>query len=161
MTLKFLALPSVSLLWLKELVKFRQMILNKKDIVTKIKEGKRGTEIEKDPVLKRIESLIKTYQDLSDRFIDSKNTKIVVVMNPDKLSLSESKDIFNRVKDLDMTIPYVILNKFTGDESICKTLKKEFVGTEVLRFSKNKNEIVGVDCLEDLNLPFDLKKLED
>ena len=161
LTLKFLALPSVSLLWLKELVKFRQMILNKKGIITKIKEGKRGSEVEKDPVLKRIESLIKTYQHLSDRFIDSKNTKIVVVMNPDKLSLSESKDIFSRVKDLDMTIPYVILNKFEGDETVCKTLKKEFVGTEVLRFSKNKNEIVGVDCLEGLNLPFDLKKLEE
>ncbi|MCK5201063.1 MAG: ArsA family ATPase, partial [Spirochaetales bacterium] len=36
LTLKFLALPSVSLLWLRELVKFRQMILDKKEIVTKI-----------------------------------------------------------------------------------------------------------------------------
>jgi len=161
LTLKFLALPSVSLLWLRELVKFRQMILNKKDIVTKIKDGKKGTELEKDPVLKRIENLIITYQQLADRFEDSRNTKIVVVMNPDKLSLSESKDIYTRLNDLKMTIPYIILNKFKGDETVCKTLEKDFKGTEVLRFPKNETEIVGVDCLEGLELPFDLKRLED
>ncbi len=160
LTLKFLALPSVSLLWLKELVKFRQMILNKKDIVTKIKEGKKGTEIEKDPVLKRIEDLIKVYQKLLDKFVDSKNTKIIVVMNPDKLSLSESRDIVIRLKDLDMTIPYIILNKFVGDESICKILEKDFKGTEVIRFNKNDTEIVGLDCMEGLALEFDLYGLE-
>ena len=161
LTLKFLALPSVSLLWLKELVKFRQMILNKKDIITKIKDGRKGTEIEKDPVLKRIEGLIITYQKLTNQFIDSKNTKIVIVMNPDKLSLSESKDILIRLKDLDMTIPFIILNKFAGNEGICETLEKEFSGTEVIRFPQNETEIVGLDCIEELNLPFDLKKLED
>ncbi len=161
LTLKFLALPSVSLLWLRELVKFRQMILNKKDIVTKIKDGKKGTELEKDPVLKRIENLIVTYQQLSDRFEDSRNTKIVVVMNPDKLSLSESKDIYTRLNDLKMTIPYIILNKFKGDESICEILEKEFKGTEVLRFPQNDTEIVGLDCLDGLDLSFDLKGFDD
>ena len=161
LTLKFLALPSVSLLWLRELVKFRQMILNKKDIVTKIKDGKKGTELEKDPVLKRIENLIITYQQLADRFEDSRNTKIVVVMNPDKLSLSESKDIYTRLNDLNMTIPYIILNKFKGDESICETLEKEFKGTEVLRFPQNETEIVGLDCLGGLDLAFDLKGFDD
>lgn len=161
LTLKFLALPSVSLMWLKELVKFRQLILNKKDIVTKIKEGKRGTEIEKDPVLKRIEGLILTYQKLSNQFADRKNTKIIVVMNPDKLSFSESKDIFSRVKDLDMTISYIILNKFSGEEIICNTLEKEFKDTEVIKIPMNEIEIVGLDCLENLELSFDLKRLED
>jgi len=161
LTLKFLALPSVSLLWLKELVNFRQMILNKKDIVTKIKEGKRGTEIEKDPVLKRIENLIGVYQELSDLFVDSKSTKIAVVMNPDKLSLSESRDIVTRLKDLNMTIPYIILNKFDGDESICKTLENDFKDTEVIRFHKHDTEIVGLDCMDGLDLQFDLKRLEN
>jgi len=161
LTLKFLALPSVSLLWLRELVKFRQMILNKKDIVTKIKKGKRGTEIEKDSVLKRTEGLIIIYQKLADQFSDRKNTKIVVVMNPDKLSLSESKDILIRLKDLDMTIPYIILNKFTGDETNYESLGKEFKNSKVIRFPKNETEIVGMDCLEGLDLTFDLNRLED
>jgi len=161
LTLKFLALPSVSLLWLRELVKFRQMILDKKEIVTKIKKGRKGLEVEKDPVLKRIEGLIEVYQRLSNLFVDSSSTKIVVVMNPDKLSLSESRDIVTRLKDLDMTIPYIILNKFIGDESICETLEKEFKETEVLRFPKNDTEIVGLDCIEGLNLTFDLNRLED
>ena len=161
LTLKFLALPSVSLLWLKELVKFRQMILNKKEIVTKIKEGRREIEVEKDPVLNRIEDLIRVYKKLSNLFVDSNNTKIIVVMNPDKLSLSESRDIVSRLKDLDMTIPYIILNKFTGDESICETLENNFKRTEVIRVQKNDTEIVGLDCMDGIDLQFDLKRLED
>lgn len=161
LTLKFLALPSVSLLWLRELVKFRQMILDKKEIVTKIKEGKRGTEVEKDPVLKRIEDLIRVYQKLADLFVDRNNTKIILVMNPDKLSLSESRDIVTQLKDLEMSIPYIILNKFTGDESICKTLEEDFKGTEVIKINKYDTEIVGLDCIEGLTLPFNLKRLGD
>ncbi|MCK5153847.1 MAG: ArsA family ATPase, partial [Spirochaetales bacterium] len=161
LTLKFLALPSVSLLWLRELVKFRQMILSKKDIVTKIKNGKKGTELEKDPVLKRIEKLIVTYQKLANRFEDSKNTKIIVVLNPDKLSLSESRDILARLKDLGMAIPYIILNKFNGDETVCKILEKEFKGTEIIRFPENDTEIVGLDCLDGLGLAFDLMNFEN
>ncbi len=161
LTLKFLALPSISLLWLGELVKFRQMILNKKEIVTKIKEGRRKKDIEKDPVLKRIETLIVNYKILAERFTNSKHTKIIVVMNPDKLSLSESKDIYNRLNELEIKVPYIILNKFSGNESFSTILEKEFKGTEILRFPKNDTEIVGLDCLEGLNLSFDLKRLED
>ena len=161
LTLKFLALPSISLLWLGELVKFRQMILNKKEIVTKIKEGRRKKDIEKDPVLKRIETLIVNYKILAERFTNSKHTKIIVVMNPDKLSLSESKDIYNRLNELEMKVPYIILNKFSGNESFGTILEKEFKGTEILRFPKNDTEIIGLDCLEGLDLSFDLKQLED
>ncbi len=39
LTLKFLALPDVSLLWLSELSQFRQLILNKDQIITRIKQG--------------------------------------------------------------------------------------------------------------------------
>ncbi len=161
LTLKFLALPSVSLLWLMELVKFRQMILDKKEIVTKIKEGKKGAEVEKDPVLNRIEDLIRVYQKLADLFADSIDTKIILVMNPDKLSLSESRDITSQLMDLKMTVPYIILNKFEGDESICKTLENDFIGTEVIRFKKNDSEIIGLDRIEEYSLSFDLNQLQD
>jgi len=161
LTLKFLALPSVSLLWLMELVKFRQMILDKKEIVTKIKEGKKGAEVEKDPVINRIEDLIRVYQKLADLFADSIDTKIILVMNPDKLSLSESRDITSQLMDLKMTVPYIILNKFEGDESICKTLENDFIGTEVIRFKKNDSEIIGLDRIEEYSLSFDLNQLQD
>ncbi len=161
LTLKFLALPSVSLLWLMELVKFRQMILDKKEIVTKIKEGKKGAEVERDPVLNRIEDLIRVYQKLADLFADSIDTKIILVMNPDKLSLSESRDITAQLMDLKMTVPYIILNKFEGDESICKTLENDFIGTEVIRFKKNDSEIIGLDRIEEYSLSFDLNQLQD
>lgn len=161
LTLKFLALPSISLLWLEELVKFRQIILDKKEIVTKIKKGGKGTKVEKDPVLKRTEDLIRVYRKLADLFADSIDTKIILVMNPDKLSLSESRDIAAQLMDLKMTVPYIILNKFEGDESICKTLENDFMGTKVIRFKKNDSEIIGLDRIEDYTLSFDLNRLQD
>jgi len=161
LTLKFMALPSVSLLWLKELVKFRQMILDKKKIVTKILEGKNGREIERDPVLKRIDELIKVYQNLSNLFVDSRKTKIIVVMNPDKLSLSESRDIVSSFKDLDMSIPYIVLNKFNKDESFCKILEKEFNDAEVIKFPRNETEIIGLECIDGLEILFDIDRFQD
>lgn len=153
LTLKFLALPSVSLLWLKELVKFRRMILDKKQIVTKIMDRKKGKDVETDPILDRIEKLMRVYTKMSNLFIDKEQTKIIVVMNPDKLSLSESRDIYTRLKDLDMTIAYVILNKYKKENALTELIEKEFTESTIIRLEKQKTEIVGLECMDKITLP--------
>ena len=42
LTLKFLSLPLITLIWLEELLKLRRQIYEKKEIVSKIKIGKKG-----------------------------------------------------------------------------------------------------------------------
>lgn len=159
LTLKFLALPSTSLLWLKELVNFRTMILEKKKIVTKILNEKTGITKESDPVLLRIEKLIKTYGILRDQFSDGDATKIILVLNPDKLSLSESKDIRDRLKELEISLPYAILNKLEAGSAISEEYEREFPESTVFSLEKQEKEIIGIEDFERINLEKEIEAI--
>jgi anion-transporting ArsA/GET3 family ATPase len=142
----------VSLLWLEELIKFRKMILDKKQIVTRIMDRKKGKEVENDPILNRIESLMRIYKELANLFTDKEQTKIVIVMNPDTLSLSESRDIHSRLKDLNMTVSHLILNKYKKENDISKIVENEFQESIIILSEKQKFEIVGLECMDQINL---------
>lgn len=156
LTLKFMALPSVSLLWLEELMSFRQMILNKKEIITKIKTGKKKTVKENDPILARIEGLIETYKKMAGQFVDKKMTKVFLVLNPDTLSLSESKDIKEKLKDLNISIPYVVLNKIEEGNQSIKDIENEFGESKIIHLLKREREIIGTDDFDIIDLSDDI-----
>ncbi|MBN2656994.1 MAG: ArsA family ATPase [Spirochaetales bacterium] len=156
LTLKFLALPSVSLLWLQELIAFRKMILKKKNIITKILDSKNNKEREKDHVLLRIEKLIATYSELNRIFTDTNQTSIFLVLNPDKLSLSESKDIRDRLKDLNISLPYVILNKLKNRKEIPDHMMKEFPESTIFTIEKQNDEIIGFDMFRRIDLEHEI-----
>ncbi len=152
LTLKFLALPNVSLLWLKELLKFRQLILKKKEIITRIKRGKRGKAVERDPILAKIESMISNYQNLVRLFNNADITSVFLVLNPNKLSLAESLTIWQELNVLKMSIPFLILNKFREEEKFIQILEKEFRGSKIHKLYEQKEEIIGLKTLESFSL---------
>ncbi len=151
LTIKFLALPRVSLLWLKELSSFREQILEKKEIISKIK--RRNREVHRDPVLGRIETLIERYQKLAKLFSDHQQTSVIIVLNTDRLSLMESKDIFREVKGFDMHIASIILNKFEGNSNYLKTLAGHFEDTEILTLPRYEEEPIGIEALLSIKAP--------
>lgn len=151
LTIKFLALPRVSLLWLRELSSFRGQILEKKEIITKIKKGKR--EVIKDPVLNRINGLIERYEKLSALFTDHEHTGVVIVLNHDRLSLAESEDIYRDVGSFGMKISSVILNKFDGDREYLNTLARYFKGVDIFTLPPAEGELTGVEALEAVGIP--------
>ncbi|MBN2050289.1 MAG: ArsA family ATPase [Spirochaetales bacterium] len=151
LTLKFLALPKVSLLWLKELASFREQILKKKDIVAKI--HRKNAEVCADPVLERIEHLIQRYERISDLLTDEKKTSVHIVLNNDSLSLAESEDIFREVTNLGIKVTTVILNKFNGSGDSPKDLEKHFKGTELLTLPAGEGECTGLETLTSFPLP--------
>jgi len=155
LTMRFLALPSVSLHWLSELSGFRQIILDKKDIMTKIRSGKREGFTEKDPVLLRIKQLFKRYNRFAQLIKNPKNTRLIVVMNPDRLSLSESISIRNGLADLGITIPFTIVNKYRGQSDFLSTLREEFANTHVGILEKQGEEIRGIEMLSKVSIPID------
>ncbi|RKX78718.1 MAG: ArsA family ATPase [Spirochaetes bacterium] len=159
LTLKFFALPSVSLIWLKELKIFRQTILDKKEIITKIKSGTRGGLIEKDPVLKRIDTLIARYEEFFSVLKAPHISSVFVVLNPFKLSRSESLLIQQELTNLGINIPYVILNKYTGDDEFMHSLKKEFKDSIIGIMETQNGEIEGVETLDSLELPVGIEQL--
>jgi len=159
LTLKFLALPSVSLLWLKELRKFRETILHKKKIITQIKAGKQGTERETDPILSRINALVERYEKFSSLLKNTDTTKVFMVLNQDKLSLAESKSIWTEIEKLQMPAPFIVLNKCGSDNSFDGTLQGEFPGATILRVEDQCEEILGVDALAGLSLPMNVDEI--
>ena len=66
LTLRFFSLPFITLIWLGELLKLREKIYAKKEIISKIKIGRK--EFQQDKVKAKLQSLIQEYEHLPDRF---------------------------------------------------------------------------------------------
>lgn len=109
LALKFFGLPSVSLVWLKQLLNLRNEILKKKEIISEVKFGK--SEVETDKVKNNLVDQQKRYEKLLTLFQDENNCYINVVSNPDPISLSESERIFKFLEDLRIPVHKLIINK--------------------------------------------------
>ena len=141
--LKFFSLPFVSLVWIEQLLKIRTEILQKKEIISKIKFGK--AEIETDAIKKNLEQQLIFYQTMAQLLKSKHQCKIVLVANPDSVSLAESNRIKQRLFDLGIEIGEFYLNKY----------QKKMPGLNVSRvFKGNVRKIpqaagglVGVEAL--------------
>jgi len=112
LSLRFFGLPANSLIWLKELIKLRNAILEKKEIITKVKFGKK--EIETDKVSTQLQTLNKEHLNIQQVF-NSETTKINIVLNPDKLSVNEAIRIQSSLNELKILPAHFILNKNTSN----------------------------------------------
>jgi arsenite-transporting ATPase len=160
LTLKFLALPDVSLLWLQELSQFRRLILDKENIITRIKKGSKQERKERDPILGKIADLVDLYRGMSDLLKNRETTRIFLVLNPDELSLAESELIRRELNHLGMRIPYLIVNKAEAGGAFTETIGKRFPDSEALVVERAVGtELTGIETLDGLTLPLDLKRL--
>jgi len=112
LTLRFLALPQVTITWIDRLTQIRRHILERRHTIHKIRgpvqEKDRNREIrltfaEKDDnILNRL--------DLS-RILQGDDCGVIVVFNPDLLSLRESERLLEGLRDLKMPLHLLIDNK--------------------------------------------------
>lgn len=140
LTLKFLSLPLITLVWLEELLKLRKHIYEKKEIVSKIKIGKK--EIEQDKVKAKLETLIDNYKHLRDHLMAT-NTKIHLVMNVDQLSFSEAVRIKQKLSDISMHIDQVIINKLKDGQST-DAITAEFSDQKIRSFPLSEKDLSGL-----------------
>jgi arsenite-transporting ATPase len=108
LTLRFFSLPFITLIWLKELLRLREKIFAKKQIVSKIRIGRKT--IEQDEVTAKLEILIRQYESLRADF-KSSATQINLVVNDDKLSFSEAFRIHKKLTGVGINIESVLVNK--------------------------------------------------
>jgi len=113
LSLRFLSLPSLSLVWLEELLKLRRKILKKQEIVEKIKVGKNI--IHEDKVLKRLEKMLAEHRKYQS-FFQSETCRIHIVANPEKLSLKEAGRLQQKLNSLGFAAYGLFLNKDKGEE---------------------------------------------
>jgi arsenite-transporting ATPase len=108
LSLRFLSLPYIALAWLEELLKLREKIIEKKQIISKIKLGKKV--VETDTIRVRLGALISRYQQVGSLF-RSPQTHINLVMNNDRMSFSEAVRIKEKLSEIGMHIDSVLINK--------------------------------------------------
>jgi arsenite-transporting ATPase len=145
LTLRFFSLPFITLIWLEELLKLREKIYAKKEIISEIKIGHKT--IEQDKVKAKLGMLINEYEHLRDHF-KSDATKINLVMNNDKLSFSEAFRIKKKLNNIGIHIDSVLINKSNSKE-IPDEVRKEFSHHKIALFPFSSKSIVGCKALNE------------
>lgn len=144
LSLRFFSLPFITLIWLEELLKLRTQIYKKKEIISKIKFGK--SEIEQDNVKRKLGAMIQNYEHLGQHFL-SEATHVHLVMNNDRLSLSEALRIREKLTAIGIGIHKVIINKLTRDEAT-EVIDEAFGNCSITRFPLAPGGLVGHAALE-------------
>ena len=145
LTLRFFSLPFITLIWLSELLKLRNRIYAKKEIISRIKIGKKV--IEQDKVKTKLEGMIKGYEYLSDQF-KSEPSKLNLVMNEDKLSFAEAFRIKQKLTDIKIKIDSVIVNKSQKDEFPAE-VEEGFKEQKAILFPMSDKKLLGFEALEE------------
>jgi len=139
LTLRILALPYVTLSWIERLKRIRSSILEKRYTIHNINGhfSEKGVKLayneDEDMVMKKLKSIEERFIELQ-KFLKSENNSIVVVFNPDFLSLRESERLIDSLDELGMPIRAAIDNKY--EESLSE-LAEEIEGK--LLGGKGKN----------------------
>ena len=146
LTLKFLTLPHLSLLWLDNLLNLRNKIIEKRKIITKVKLGKK--EIETDKIRNKLFQQIEEYKKLKIIFEDSDKTQLNLVMNTDKLSFSESALIVNHLAEFNIPIKNIILNKYQKDFNT-QEIEKKYPDCGLQLIPNSEKPLLGITALTD------------
>jgi arsenite-transporting ATPase len=120
LTLRFLALPQVTITWIDRLIQIKQKILEKFYTIRRIK-GPQSTgethlsyEEKDDDILKKLYTLKSGYQSLS-RTLQGDACSIALVFNPDLLSLKESLRLIEGLDELRLPLRLLFDNKISPD----------------------------------------------
>lgn len=144
LSLKFFSLPSISLVWIENLLALRREIIQKRELITKIKLL--GKAFESDKVLVKIEEQRKQYQALKETFEDTEQTNLILVLNPDKLSHAESLRIFNTLKKININLFRTIYNKRPPNRP-CAEIDPVFAAIPMLNFPYSDTPLIGMASL--------------
>ena len=120
LTLRFLALPQVTITWIDRLVQIRRKILEKCYTIHRIRGPQSDEETllsydEKDDgILQKLLTLKSGYH-LLNTVLQGEDCSIVLVFNPDMLSLKESIRLIDGLKELNLPLRLLLHNKISTD----------------------------------------------
>ena len=136
LTLRFLALPQVTIAWIDRLTHIRRQILEKRYTIQKVRgvlpEGGKNPEIrlkfdeDEDGVIRRLKALKQNYEALTG-ILQGEDCGVVLVFNPDLLSLRESVRLTEGLKELKLPLRLLIDNKVTEENrEMASQVEEEF-----------------------------------
>jgi arsenite-transporting ATPase len=113
LSLRFLAMPAISNLWIAELTKLRARILDKRSTITRLNPTSpvANSCVDKadDKVYGKLGSIKRRLTELSSLF--ERESYIAVVLNPDVLSVSEAIRIKDELDKIHIPLSGICLNK--------------------------------------------------
>jgi len=119
LTLRFLALPRITITWIDRLIKIRRQILEKRYTIHRIRGPLSSEETlleyseKDDDVLNRLHTLQDNYEKLT-AILEGRDTTMALVFNPDILSLKESLRLIEGMRELNLPLRLLINNKVTN-----------------------------------------------
>lgn len=167
LTLRVLALPQVSVLWGERIGQLRREILDRRKAISSI-QGKRrfvleGREHElpedpkTDPVMAELNDYLRRMRFLKDLQADAARSRIMPVMNPDTLSVVETRRAFEKLRQLGMSLGPIIVNKVgvrASDEAAVAEISEAF-GMPVRTLPFLAGEPVGLSAIASLESRLD------
>ncbi len=148
LSLKFFNLPALTLVWAHHLLRLRREIMEKREIITRVRLLDR--EIEIDRVQRRLHESIERYTRLKELFEDAGRTRITLVMNPDQLSLAESLRIAEGLKGLGIRVGRVLVNRVTPEaEPALDRIREEFPRLGLVTVPRSERPLIGLHALRE------------
>ena len=174
LTLRFLALPQITITWIDRLAQIRRQILDKRHTIRKIRgpatdeekrqEIKLAYDEKDDAVLQRLMALKANYESLT-AVLRGPDCGVVLVFNPDMLSLRESERLVEGLRDISLPLRLLIQNKVTAEnlavaDRVAAELRRMVKDVPLLRVALSANLACGLDSKlyeipEDLVTPLD------
>jgi arsenite/tail-anchored protein-transporting ATPase len=108
LALRFFAAPSVSTIWIEQLIALRSIILERKEMITRVTLA--SSTVETDKILQRLERERTLYAGQTEA-LQREGSAIHIVINPDELSRQEGRRIGRELTALNLPLGRSMLNK--------------------------------------------------
>ncbi len=129
LTIRIMALPSISLIWIKKLIELRLKILERRRAIERITGEKikaiiAGKELEissipeEDPIYKELVELYNEIDTINKILTDGEVTSVILVVNPELLPVIEASRAYNFLRKLNIPIKSVIINKVLREKEM-------------------------------------------
>ncbi len=173
LTLRIMALPTISLIWIERLIKLRLAILERRKTISSIageqfeieiagKKFKVPISVKEDPIFKELKKLKDEYDWINKRLTDPNTTAAIMVINPETLPVLEAYRAVNFLKKINIPITHLIVNKVFELDIIPKRLRpkieeqekalalarEKLSGLEMIKIPYLEREPRGLDMLK-------------
>lgn len=122
LTLRIMALPMISLIWIDKLLELRIAILERRKAIARItgehfeieiggKKLRVPEDAKEDPVYNELIELKKQYTWINNIITDPSRSFVALVVNPELLPILEAYRAYNFLKRINVPVKYLIINK--------------------------------------------------
>lgn len=176
LTIRIMALPSISLIWIQKLIELRATILDRRKVLERIrgerlkvfisgKELALPSSIKEDPIYNELIEVSKRVEAINKVLSNMKNTSVYIVVNPETLPIIEAFRAYSFLEKLSIPVKALIINKvlkisspprelrtkLEEQEKAYRQVNKLFKNIRVLEIPLLSKEPRGIENLKEVS----------